>query len=190
MVRKLLKQYLPTQSEIRKDGCLRMFGRLLHDHNLWHLQRDSVALAVSIGLFLAFVPIPFQMVLAAGAAIVVRCNLPIAVAMVWVSNPLTIPPLFFAAYKVGAVLLDRPTQINEFELSADWVLAELVTIWQPLLLGCLIFGLASATVGNITVRLLWRLHVARRWRERRERRLKRRLERDADAIHQNAVDKS
>lgn len=171
MVRKFLRRRLPKQHHIQKDKILRIFGALLHNPDLWHLNRNSAALAVSVGLFLAFVPIPFQMVLAAAAAIALGCNLPIAVAMVWVSNPVTIPPLFFAAYRVGASLLHITPKTIEFELSLSWLWSEIGLIWQPLLLGCFVLGLASAALGNVLTRVLWRLHVVQRWRQRKQKRL-------------------
>lgn len=173
MVKKHLRRLLPKAHEFHKDRYLRLFGKLLHKPNLWHLNRDSVAVAVSVGLFMAFVPLPFQMLLAAGTAIALDCNLPIAVVMVWVTNPLTMPPMFFAAYKVGAWLLNEPSRVIEFELSFHWLIAKLETIGVPLLLGCLVLGVASAIIGNVAVRVLWRLHVMRRWRERREKRANR-----------------
>ena len=108
-MRSLLRKMIPGVREIRRHALLgRIFGQPLFDPDLWHLGRNSVAWAVSIGLFMAWAPVPFQMFLAAGAAVLARCNLPVAVAMVWVSNPVTVAPLFFAAHKLGAWMLDRP----------------------------------------------------------------------------------
>ena len=110
-MRRLLRKMLPGVREIRGHAFLRrVFGQPLLAPDLWHLGRSSVAWAVSIGLFMAWVPVPFQMILAAGAAILARCNLPVAVAMVWVSNPVTVAPLFFAAHKLGEWMLDRPAR--------------------------------------------------------------------------------
>jgi uncharacterized protein (DUF2062 family) len=119
---------------------------------------------------MAFVPLPIQMLLAATACVLFGYNLPVAIIMVWVSNPVTLAPLFFAAYKVGAWLLNVAPKPVEFEISFNWLWTKLGAIWEPFLLGCLVLGLLSALVGNVVVRLLWRLHVVRNWRERRRRR--------------------
>ena len=171
MPRKMLRRLLARLHDPAHDHSIRrVFGDLLHNPNLWHLNRYSVAWGVSVGLFMAFVPLPGQMVLAAAAAIVIGCNLPIAVVVVWVSNPITIPPLFYAAYKTGAWLLDWTPHRIKFELSMEWVLNELGEVWEPLLLGCLVLGILSAAIGHAAVRIIWRIHVSQSWSERKRRR--------------------
>ena len=173
-MRPLLRKLIPGTHEIRRHAFLRrVFGRLLFAPDLWHLGRSSVARAVSIGLFMAWVPVPFQMVLAAGAALVARCNLPVAVAMVWVSNPVTVAPLFYAAHKLGEWMLDRPPGDFRIELSLRWLFEELGNVWEPLLLGCFVMGIASAIVGHILIRLVWRAHTMVSWHDRRIRRRRR-----------------
>ena len=170
-MRRLLRKMLPGVREIRGHAFLwRVFGQPLLAPDLWHLGRSSVAWAVSIGLFMAWVPVPFQMILAAGAAILARCNLPVAVAMVWVSNPVTVAPLFFAAHKLGEWMLDRPPGDFRIELSLRWLFEELGKAREPLLLGCFVMALASAVLGQIMIRLIWRAHVMVSWRDRRLRR--------------------
>ena len=168
MPRKLLKRLLPDSHKIRKHKHLQIFGEWLHDPNLWHLNRRSVAGAVSVGLFVAFVPIPFQMVLAAAIAILLNVNLPIAVSLVWVTNPFTIPPLFYFAYVIGGMLLRVPTKDVHFALTMDWLMTQLGEIWEPFLLGCLILATSSALLGNILMRSAWRMHVISSWKARRE----------------------
>lgn len=170
MPRKILKRFLPDHHRILKHKQLKIFGGWLHNPNLWHLNRRSVAGAFSVGLLVAFVPIPFQMLLAAAIALATHVNLPIAVSLVWISNPLTMPALFYFAYKVGAWMLSVPTHSVQFELSIDWLMTKLGDIWQPFLLGCLVLGLLSATLGNIIIRGFWRMHVINNWRNRRQRR--------------------
>jgi len=76
MAKKFIKRYLPDPKKIRNNKNLKIFGKLINDPNLWHLNRYSVSAAFSVGLFIAFVPVPFQMALAAAIAILVRSNLP------------------------------------------------------------------------------------------------------------------
>ncbi len=173
MPRRLLKRYLPDHEKIREHKHLKCFGKLLHDPNLWHLNRRSVPGAFSVGLFMAFVPVPFQMFLAAAAAIALRVNLPISVALVWITNPITMGPIFYLAYKTGALILNQPTLDFSFELTFDWLTHQLGQIWQPFLLGCLLFGTLAALTGNLIIRSFWRITVRKNWHLRRERRRKR-----------------
>nr|VFK22096.1 MAG: hypothetical protein BECKMB1821G_GA0114241_100142 [Candidatus Kentron sp. MB]VFK27705.1 MAG: hypothetical protein BECKMB1821I_GA0114274_100444 [Candidatus Kentron sp. MB]VFK74396.1 MAG: hypothetical protein BECKMB1821H_GA0114242_100444 [Candidatus Kentron sp. MB] len=165
MIREYLLRILPPPHRIREnDTYVRLFGKLLHNPNLWHFEQNSVAQGVSVGIFFAFIPVPFQMFLAAAAAIVIGCNLPIAITFVWISNPITMPPIFYAAYKVGAVLLNQAPKAMEFQWTIEWMFAKLADIWQPLLLGSVVLGLASAAMGNIAIRVLWYMQVTRRRR--------------------------
>ena len=168
MPRRLIKQYMPDHDKIRTHKHLQCLGTLLHHKYLWHLNRHSVAIAFAIGLFFAFVPVPFQMLLAAIGAILLHGNLPISVALVWLTNPLTMPPIFYAAYLLGARILDTPAidaeQFSTF--SWDWLLNGLSAIWQPFLLGCFVMGVTCAIVGYASIHIAWRLLVLRRWRHR------------------------
>jgi len=171
MPKKFIKRWMPDQEKIRKHPQLnKVFGKLLHDPNLLHLNRRSVSGAFFVGLLMAFVPLPTQMLFAAAAAILLRVNLPISVGLVWLTNPVTMPPVFYFCYKVGAWILQRPVTQHHFEMTWSWVTTELATMWQPFLLGCLICGLASAMLGAAVIRLIWRVHVIRQWHARREKR--------------------
>lgn len=168
--KKIIKRYMPDHQTIRQHRHLQIFGHLLHDPNLWHLNRRSVSGAFAVGLFNAFVPVPFQMVLAAAGAILFRVNLPIAVGLVWVTNPITMPPIFYFAYVVGTWILGAPVHNVDFAISWTWLSAELVAIWRPFLLGCFICGALSAAGGYGAMRAVWRFMVIRDWRMRALRR--------------------
>jgi len=158
---------------------LQFFGTLLHDPNLWHLNRRSAAGAFAVGLFMAFVPIPFQMAAAAALAILFRVNLPIAVVLVWITNPLTMPAIFFTAYKLGQWVLGTPPMVFTFELSWDWLITDMLRIWRPFLLGCFLMSTTASATGYVVIRVVWRIAVLLRLRERRIARLAR-LRRDRD----------
>lgn len=172
MPRKTLKRLLPRPDKMKAHKSLQMFGYLLHQNQLWHLHRRSASVACAIGLFCAFVPIPFQMVLAAAIAIFCRVNLPLSVALVWLSNPLTMPPLFYGCYLLGTLLLGTPSQPFDFELSFEWLGNKLVYIWEPFLLGCFVVATVSAILGYVGMQLIWRYSVLKSWRSRTFNRLK------------------
>ncbi|WP_309674178.1 DUF2062 domain-containing protein [Pseudomonas sp.] len=171
MPRRLFKRYMPDPTSIREHKSLRFLGTLLHDPNLWHLNRHSVARAMAVGLFAAFLPIPLQMLLAAILAIMVRGNMPIAVSLVWLTNPITMPAVFFCTYQTGAWLMDVPTRHLPDELTWEWISGELSTLWQPFLLGSVVTGLVLGALAYCLTMMYWRWWVGRQWRRRQKRRM-------------------
>lgn len=169
MPRRLLQRIMPDPEQLKKNKHLRFLGNWLQEANLWHLNRRSAAGAFAVGLFMAFVPLPSQMVFAAAGAVIFRVNLPLSVALVWVSNPLTMPPLFYFCYRVGALVLQTPAEKFHFHLSWQWLLVTIEHIGPPFLLGCLICGLVSSLVGYIAISQLWKFSTIRRYQNRRKR---------------------
>lgn len=163
---------MPTAARIRSIKGLHVLGDWIYASNLWHLNRYSASMAFLVGLFVAFLPMPGQTVLAAAGAVMLRCNLPLSVGLVFLTNPLTMPPLFYMAYKIGALILGVPAEHTEFELSSYWLSSSMSAVWKPFLLGCLVCGLCFGCVGYVTVSQLWRLHVVRNWQRRQRRRAK------------------
>jgi len=160
VARKRLQAFMPSPEALQNSRWLRVFGRALTDPNLWHLHRRSVAKAFSIGLFIAYLPIPGHMLVAALASILLRANLPISISLVWVVNPITMIPMFGFAYSIGAYLMGSPLSDLHFE----WAL--LKHVWPPLLLGSFICGTLLAIAGNLGIRLYWRYSVAKAWKSR------------------------
>ncbi|HDY81481.1 MAG: DUF2062 domain-containing protein [Gammaproteobacteria bacterium] len=177
MPKKTLKRFIPSPARVREVKSLHLLGDWIYAGNLWHINRYSASMAFFIGLFVAFMPIPGQMVLAALLAVLTRCNLPLSVGLVWITNPLTMPGIFYLSYKVGAMIIDVPLQDIQFELSFHWLSNSLTTIWRPFLLGCLICGLFFGSMGYFTISMLWRWRVAFRWRERKRKRAAEKLNR-------------
>ncbi len=169
MPKRLIKKYMPDHKTIKEHKHLQVFGKLLHDASLWHFNRRSVSGAFAVGLFCAFIPLPSQMIIAAAIAILVRVNLPISISLVWVTNPITIPPIFYLAYKIGAFVMGQEAISSDYKLTAQWFTDQLHLIWQPFLLGCFICGVISAVIAYATIRLLWRLHIVRHIKARKAR---------------------
>lgn len=165
-----LKKHLPSRSQIRSLRAFKPLRRWIFDYDLWHLNKRSVSKGASIGVACAFVPLPGQMVIAAVLAVFFRGNLPLAVAGPWITNPLTLGPIFFFTYKVGTWILGADTTATEFDVPGNWWMEDIRQIFWPLLLGSFICGLVSALAAFATVRLVWRLNVVKRWEIRRRRR--------------------
>ena len=134
----------------------------MHKPNLWHLNRRSVAGAFAVGLFCAWMPVPFQMALAAGAAIWIGTNLPLSIVLVWITNPVTITPMFYFAYLVGTWIIGEPPTDFSFELTFDWLLNELSSSWKPFLVGCFTLASISSLIGYFVIDGFWRYSVVRK----------------------------
>lgn len=178
MPRKLFRKYLPSHESIKQSRWLAVFGRTLHHPNLWHLHRRSVAGGVAVGLFTGLFPAPFQMISAALLSGVFKVNLPVAVLTTLYTNPFTIVPIYFAAYKLGQWLTGTenygPASMAfslEGKNFAEWLPALwewLQSMGRPLALGLLVMGIFLAITGYVIVDAAWRAYVIRAWRKRRE----------------------
>jgi len=160
-----------SRSYLRKERpwYLKPFGPVLKHPTFFSVSRRSVAGAIWIGLFIALLPVPGQTVLGFLLALMLRINVPIATVTTWVTNPITMGPVFYATYTLGRLILDMPPQSFEIELSWDWVATNFIVIGKPLLLGSFIAATLIASTGYVAVSVAWRLMVAARYRRRRAR---------------------
>lgn len=168
MPKKFIQRFSPKAETLKAHPHLKHFGERLQNPNLWILNRRSAAGAAAIGLFCAWLPVPFQMLLAAVAAMLFSVNLPLSVALVWLSNPITMPPLFYLGYRLGAFILQQPLMEFKFELSYTWILNTLETIAPAMFLGCIIIGTFSALISYFGVLALWRYRAAKKWKKRQK----------------------
>ena len=181
MPRKLFRKYLPSSESIRQNRWLRFFGTALHHPNLWHLNRRSVAGGVAVGLFAGLIPGPFQVLSAALFAVMLRVNLPVAAVATFYTNPFTIVPLYFLAYRLGAFVLGHngagapQDGVHFFDLPlAEWIPALftwLGAMGKPFVFGLLLLAISLAAIGYVAVIAVWRLHVWWSWRKRQQARL-------------------
>lgn len=167
MPKKTIKRFLPSHEVIKQQKALKIFGNVLYNPNLWSFNRRSAAGAFAVGLFIAFVPLPSQMFLAACLAIVFSVNLPLSIALVWITNPITMPVIFYFTYKLGAWMLDIPPQPFHFEASIEFITHQMSTIGPAFLLGCFVSGTFCALVGYFGINALWRYSVVRSWKKRK-----------------------
>lgn len=170
MPRKIMRRLMPNLARFKGTWVESVLGNLLHDPYLLHLNRRSVSLAFLIGLFWAFTPIPWQMLPAAVCAWFLRANLPISMGLVWISNPFTIPPIFWASYWIGAWLLDLPPMESNPDINLEWIRQKFEQIWAPVLVGSLTLSLTTSVLGYVAVRAWWISSVRATWSARRAKR--------------------
>ncbi len=170
MPRRFFRKFAFKRDRVSKQWFMTPFRHLLHDHRLWAVRRRTVVPAFALGVFIAWLPFPGHMLAAALVSLALRINIPVAVATVWISNPITVGPMFYFAYRLGVVLLGAPTREFSFAFSLDWVTHTFVTIWQPMLLGCLILAVVSAVLSYLILDVFWRSSIADYKTAKRDRR--------------------
>ena len=173
-----LRKYLPDHEAVCGKRWLAPFRNTLLHPRLWHLNRHSAAGAVAVGLFCGLIPGPFQMAGAAILCVALRVNLPLALFTTLYTNPLTIVPLYVAAYGLGRLALGTGGQ---FVAPPEWGAAGLVAwveelvrwtmaLGKPLVLGLVLLACLLAAAGYVAVRVAWRYYLVWAWRKRRQRR--------------------
>ncbi len=170
MPRRFFRKFALKREIFHGRWYLAPFDHLLHDPNLWGVRRRNVVPAFALGLFLAFLPVPGHTLIASLLAILLRIHLPVAALTTLISNPLTMGPIYYLAYRVGQRLLDLPPQPFAFEFSIEWLTESFVAVWQPLLLGGALLGTLAGLLGYIALDLLWRASLADYLEARRRRR--------------------
>ena len=170
MPRRFFRKFAVKRHEFTDKWFLSPFRHLMHDHRLWSIRRKNVVPAVALGAFFAFMPFPGHPVWASFASLALRVNIPIAALTTFISNPLTMGPMYFLAYRFGAWLLGLEQQDVEVEMSFDWITHTFVHIWQPMLLGCALLGVTAAFIAYVTLDLLWRSSLGNYKSRKREQR--------------------
>jgi uncharacterized protein (DUF2062 family) len=173
MPRRFFRKFALKRTWLEQQWYLAPFAHLLHDPRLWGISRRNCVPAAALGLFISYMPFPGHMLVAALMALVLRINIPVAVIATLLSNPLTVGRMYFFAYQFGEWLLGMEPRPFAFELSLRWMMDGFVTIWQPLLLGCVLLGALLSIVGYAVLDLLWRASVSDYLQQRRMRSRKR-----------------
>lgn len=167
-LRDRLRDYFAAHPALSNNTAVNWLGNRLHDAELWHFGRRAVANGLSAGMFIAFLPLPGQMLFAVFAAFALRVNLPLAVAATWLTNPFTFPPIAWFAYKVGGWFTGQTGDPPPLTLDAglSGLLDLLSHVGKPFLLGSLICAVSAAVLSNLLVRAGWRFYLWQRLRAR------------------------
>lgn len=164
-LRRISRQYRRNQ----QPWYLRPFAVALRHPMYFAVNRRSVSVALAIGVFISMLPIPGHTPLAVLLALLAGVNLGVAAIAAWANNPLTLIPVFYFEYRLGAWLLGMAVQDWPQEVSWKWLQAQIGLLWKPLFLGAVLVATASAAVVYLVTNWLWRWSAGRRLRQRRAR---------------------
>ena len=96
-----------------------------------------------------------------------RQNLPTMFLSFLLLNPLTVVPLYYMAYRLGALVLGQPVGTFAFEPNWDWLQNGLGVFWKPFLVGCLICSVVGGFLAYRLLELLWRISTVNRLNAKR-----------------------
>ena len=167
MIKNVIKRIFPKMDTIKNEKILKIFGPLVFQPNLWHINKKSVSRGFAIGFFCAFIPLPGQMIIAAFLSIALSANIPIAIIITWITNPMTFAPIFYITYKIGLFILNIQSSIDISTLNLN-ILSSLKLIWKPLLVGSFILSGISSVISYFIVIIFWKFSVKKSWLKRKK----------------------
>lgn len=107
-----------------------------------------IALGMAVGIFISITPIiPLQTVVAVTLAFLVRGSKSAAALGTWLSNPLTVPIVYYADYKLGCALLNYQTTVDKIAFDSFSQFMDLgIDVTSAMLIGSLAIGLVVGVV--------------------------------------------
>jgi hypothetical protein len=169
MPRRLLRRISRQYRRNETAWYLRPFRAVLGHPMYFAVNRRSVSGALAIGALVSMLPIPGHTPIAVILALIAGVNLGVAALGAWANNPLTLVPVFYFEYRLGAWLLGQPPQSWPENVSWEWLQDQLALIWKPLFLGAALVAIATGVVVYLGTSALWRWSSARRLRQRAKR---------------------
>jgi len=157
---------LPRRSNIHRYPVLKWFSDTAYKKSfLWSFKSKPIQSALFWGIWISLLPIVgIQMLVVFFVSLIARANLPVIVALQWISNPLTMGPIYFADYKIGMTILkllgiDYP-QNKLLSAEYDWAhfsykeLIRLLDTFPPMLLGGSVLGIFFAVITVFLYKIL------------------------------------
>lgn len=141
----------------------------------------AIAGGFALGTFIALTPtVGLQIILAICISTLLNWNRPAAILPVWISNPITIPPIFTFNYFIGQKIWGGPpvSEVSQLFITVGKTMARL-DFWDfeklahsllglgmelviPLCLGSIIVGLVAAIIVYVPMLKLMRFLVKRK----------------------------
>ena len=169
-----LRARIPTREQISRNRWLAWLGPWLQQPKLWHWSRRGVAMGVALGVFFGLLIPVAQIPLSVAVAVLLRANVPAAVASTLVSNPLTFAPIYYGAYRLGVWVTSEKAPPQDIEVIGTQELENTLSLWQriaalgkPLVVGLCITALLMGLLSYGLISLAWRWRTVSKRRGRR-----------------------
>jgi uncharacterized protein (DUF2062 family) len=169
---------MPTRESMGENRWLRPVAHRVLAPELWRFTRRSVPRGVALGMVTGILIPMGQIPASAVLALPLRANIPAAALTTFFTNPITTPPLWVAAYWVGAWMLRFDAQVpghplaTHAQVDVGWLDWLLVDAGPATLVGLLLFALVGALLGYFASAFGWRWWIGRKWRRRHRRHIK------------------
>jgi uncharacterized protein (DUF2062 family) len=161
---------LPRRTNMHRYPILKFFAKATRKRiYIWSFRVENAVPAIYVGSILTLMPLyGIQIPLAIILALLLRANLPIIVGLQVVSNPLTVLPIWFAAYQIGRMILSviginvSPLNREEVRLLLDnfihaaWgaKFDNLATVFSVTSLGAIVMGIFFGLIASFAYRII------------------------------------
>jgi len=158
------------RNAFKKTKTSGKFDKYIKKYNIstefMSVNRKMVSRAMLVGFFVAFIPMPMQMVAVLAFLPFFKFNALIGMAIVWITNPFTMPIIYYIEYLTGNALLMQESSID-IEITMEWFSEHLDDIFIPLYTGALFYSTISAIFFYYLVNWLWIISVRKEHRSKR-----------------------
>lgn len=166
------RQNAPTRESLEELRWLRPFAHRVLEPSLWRFTRRSVPRGVALGLLVGiFLMIPgLQIIGAALLALPCRANVPVSVAMTFLSNPATTPFILYLSLVVGNRFVQSTADLGTLTMMiengaslVEWANWAASSAAPALLAGLFVISVVAASVGYLLSSFMWRAWISRKW---------------------------
>lgn len=168
MSKSRLHERLRELARVERYRVLRPFQHRFKSQSLWALNRNTVSRGVAVGFFFAILTPVAQFLLALIAAMLLRAHPIVAVTSTLITNPFTLPFIYYYAYQIGSVLTGQNASGADVRISEEaaahalevtgWIptlMSWFQSVGWPLIVGVLTLALTLAVAGYLLVQTLW-----------------------------------
>jgi len=156
-MKSILKKYSPKRENIN----LGWLNKHLTNPELWKWNKKTIAKAFAIGLFCTFLPIPGHTILVAILSMMLSANILLSILVVWVNNPITMLPIYYFTYKIGASIIGIEID-SEFEFSFGYLMDNLGSATLAMWIGGLITSIVAAILGYFSIISIYKYKALKR----------------------------